>query len=171
VYSRSRGYDVAPFTQFFQTEWSDFVTGKKDLKQHIEDNPDLWKWDKGADELLDYWFTSENVKNEQLIRVVRDVRKFGTKCYIATEQEQYRTDYIRDVMFPHDFDGVFSTAEIGYKKNDPRFFESIIKALNVPGSEIIFFDDSQSKIDAARSLGIQAHLYKSGEQVFAILSV
>ena len=41
VYTRSRGLDYAPFETFFTTEWLDFVTGKRDLKQHIAEHPEL----------------------------------------------------------------------------------------------------------------------------------
>jgi len=165
IYSRSRGYDLAPFTEFFQTEWSDFVTGKKDLKQHIEDNPQFWKWDRSPDELLDFWFKSEDVKNDALIEIIQGMRKNGIKCYIATEQERYRTDYIRNVMFKNDFDGVFSTAEIGFKKKDPRFFENVLESLGVDPADLIYFDDSRSKVDAAKATGIQAYLYERPGQV------
>lgn len=171
IYASSHGYDVGPFTKFFQTEWSDFVTGKKDLKQHIEDNPQLWKWYEGADKLLDFWFTSEDVRNEDLVKVIQGARTHGVKCYIATEQEQYRTDYIRNVMFKDAFDGVFSTAEIGFKKNDSRFFKNIVNSLNVNPAEIIYFDDSQSKLDAAKVLGIQTYLYENSEQVESIIVI
>lgn len=171
IYTKSRGYDPAPFTTFFTTEWNDFVTGKRDLKEHIRDHPELWKWDKSPDELLQYWFKSEDVRNEALIELVRSIRNSGTKCYIATEQEKYRTEYIKNVMFKDDFDGFFSTAEIGHKKNDPKFFESIIKSLGVRPQDLLFFDDSQSKVDAAKAVGIDAHLYTGVEQVKHVLGM
>lgn len=171
IYSRSHEYDLAPFTHFFETEWADFVTGKKDLKQHIENNPQFWKWDKSAEELLDFWFTSEDVKNDDLLKLIEDARRNGFKCYIATEQEQYRTDYIRNVMFKNNFDGVFSTAEIGFKKKDPRFFESLLNSLDVHPADSIYFDDSQSKLDAAKATGIQAYLYEHPDQVAKILDM
>src|SRR5688572_15966063 len=123
VYTRSHGLDIEPFDQFFQTEWSDFVTGKRDLKEHIRDNPSLWQWDGTPDELLDYWFKSEDVRNEELIKLIESMRKEGTPCYLATEQEKYRGDYMRDVMFKDLFDGFFITAEVGLKKSQPEFFE------------------------------------------------
>lgn len=170
LYTRSHSYDIEPFTEFFKTEWPDFVTGKKDLKEHIVNYPDFWKWDKSAGDLLDFWFKAEDVRNADLLELIQRERSRGVKCYIVTEQEKYRTAYIRDIMFTDDFDGVFSTAEIGFKKNDRRFFERVASDLGVEPSEIIYFDDSQSKLDAAKQIGIQTFLYKSPEQVKAVLS-
>lgn len=161
TYARMRGFDVDPLEEFFRNEWQEYVTGRKDLKQYIEDNLHLLKWDGSAEEFLDYWFELEDVKNEPLLDAIRDCRKMGIPCYIATEQEKYRTEYIRTRMFSDDFDGIFSTAEIGMQKNDPRFFEAIIKSLGVDPADVVYFDDSRSRLDAASQAGIQAHLYGS----------
>jgi putative hydrolase of the HAD superfamily len=170
IYTKSRGYDPAPFETFFTTEWDHFVTGKRDLKEHIKNNPDLWKWDKTPDELLQYWFECEDIRNDALVEFVRSIRRSGTKCYIATEQEKYRTEYIKNIMFKNDFDGIFSTADIGYRKKDPKFFEIIVESIAVEPNKLIFFDDSPSKVKAAKSLGIDAHVYNGVEQVKQILA-
>lgn len=174
MYAKSRGLDIKPFTDFFENEWVNYVTGKKDLKQHITDNPNFWRWTDSPDELLDYWFRSEDMKNEELLSLIEQLREQGAKCYIATEQEKYRTDYMRETMFNGMFDGIFSTCEIGYKKNNPAFFETIISRLkeideSITPSDLLFFDDSQSKVDAATSVGIDARLYISTEQIRSLL--
>jgi putative hydrolase of the HAD superfamily len=165
IYAKSRGYDLAPFTKFFQTEWNEFVTGKRDLKEHIENNPDLWKWDKSPEELLQFWFECQNNKNDLLIREIKRIRESGVLCYIATEQEKYRTSYVKNKAFKYDFDGVFSTSEIGCKKNDVRFYQYIADYLSLEPNRIIFFDDSQSKVDTAKSFGIDAYIFKNVDQV------
>lgn len=159
VYARSHGLDPMTFENFFKTEWQDFVLGKRDLKEHIRSNTDLWKWDGSPDQLLEYWFKSEDIRNNEMIDLVKQIRQSGTPCYLATEQEKYRGEYMKNVMFKGLFDGYFVTAELGIKKSDPKFFKKIIEVLNVESEEVLFFDDSQSKVDAAKSVGINAHLY------------
>ena len=170
VYAKSHGLDPMPFEYFFKTEWQDFVLGKRDLKEHIRTNNDLWHWDGSPDKLLEYWFKTEDIQNEEMIELIKKVRQSGTPCYLATEQEKYRGDYMRNVMFKDLFDGYFVTAELGLKKSDPKFFTRIIELLNGYGlgaqpSDVLFFDDSQSKVDAAKSAGINAHLF-TGVQGF-----
>ena len=53
VYARSHGLDDEPFEDFFKTEWADFVTGRRDIKDHIRTNPQLWQWKGTPDELMD----------------------------------------------------------------------------------------------------------------------
>lgn len=170
-YTSAKGYDITPFTHFFQSEWTDFVTGQKDLLQHIEDNPSFWKWDQPPRQLLDYWFEKEDVKNHELLEMVRTVRSNGTKCFIATEQEKYRTQYVRDRMFKDEFDGIYSTSEIGFRKNDIRFYQAIIEALHTKADDLIFFDDSESKVSTALSLGINAYLYRNIDDVRRVIRI
>jgi putative hydrolase of the HAD superfamily len=165
IYSRSRGLSFEPFETFFQTEWADYVTGRRDLKEQIRENPDMWQWAGTPEELLEYWFKTEDIRNDEMISLVQEVREKGTPCFLATEQEHYRGEYMKNVMFKDLFDGYFVTADIGVKKSDPAFFGEIVKRLNEEGmnvrsGDVIFFDDSQSKVDAALQAGIDACLFE-----------
>lgn len=175
VYARSRGLDIEPFQHFFRNDWKPIVTGQADLKESIAANPQLWQWDGNVDELLKYWFESEDVRNEELIQVIPQLKAAGFVCCLATEQEKYRGDYMKDVMFKDLFDHYYITAEIGISKTEPGFFNTIIEDLKsrhpaIEPKDIIFFDDSQSKVDTALSVGIDARLYTGVEQVKSLLS-
>jgi len=161
-----------PIMDFFATEWHNFVTGKKDLKQHILEHPDIWQWNGTPEQLFDYWFRSEDNRNEPLVQVVRRLRAKGIACYIATEQEKYRTAYVKDIMFPSEFDGCFSTCDIGYKKSDPRYFKAVLTLLqnkhpNIKVADIMYYDDDMDKLEAARQVGIDGELYVDPSHVEA----
>jgi putative hydrolase of the HAD superfamily len=175
VYARSHGLDSGPFENFFRTEWRDFVTGKRDLKEAITDNPGLWQWEGDADSLLDYWFQSEDIRNDALISLIQELSQHGLDCYLATEQEKYRATYMKDVMFKGLFRDQFVTCEIGATKGEPAFYEAILARLRaerpaLTPSEVVFFDDSQSKIDTALSVGINAQLYRGVDHARDVLS-
>jgi putative hydrolase of the HAD superfamily len=174
-YAKSRGLDPKPFREFFKTKWKDIVTGKKDLKESIEENPQLWKWDGTPDELLEYWFKTEDVKNDELIRVIRDLKDVGIPVFMATDQEKYRAKYMREVMFPGMFEEFFVSCEIGINKKEPGFFDEVLKRLNekypdIKPSEVVFFDDSAHKVESAKNSGLDARLYTSVDQVKELLN-
>lgn len=174
MYVEKFNVDPKLIMDFFATEWRDFVTGKKDLKQHILEHPDIWQWDGTPDQLFDYWFKSEDNRNDQLLQVIRRLRARGIACYIATEQEKYRTAYMYNVMFTGEFDGYFSTCDIGFKKSDPRYFTAVLTLLqkhhpNLDVADVVYFDDDMDKLDAAKQAGIDGELYLSPEQVEAVL--
>lgn len=170
VYARSHALDPEPFEDFFRNEWQPIVTGAKDLKESIAANPELWKWDGSVDELLNYWFKTEDVRNEELLKVIYELKDKGIPCYLATDQEKYRAEYMQNVMFKELFNGYFVSAELGVTKTDPRFFELVLQQLKtqypeLQPNEVIFFDDSQSKVDTAKALGIDARLFENNDQV------
>mgnify|MGYP001306858306 CR=1 FL=1 len=174
VYARSHALNAEPIETFFKNEWQQIVTGAKDLKESIAANPEPWQWTGTVDELLDHWFKTEDVRNEELLTVIAELKNAGIPCYLATDQEKYRAAYMKNVMFKDLFNDYFVSADLGVTKTDPKFFELVLHRLKAqhPGlqpSEVIFFDDSQAKVDTAKSVGIDARVFESNEQVRNIL--
>jgi putative hydrolase of the HAD superfamily len=135
--------------------------GRADLKQEIAGYLLQWGWQRSVDEFLADWFAYETCIDEALLASIQQLRQQGLSCYLATNQEQYRTAYILNEMgFAGRFDGIFSSAHIGYTKHEPAFFAAVLEAL--PGAqaqEILFWDDSPGNVAVARAAGIQAELY------------
>jgi len=67
-----------------------------------------WKWDGTVEEFLQFWFKAEHNVDEKIISIIQQLRKKGIRCYLATNQEKYRTQYMKDKMrFEELFDHVF----------------------------------------------------------------
>jgi glucose-1-phosphatase len=60
--------------------------------------------------------------------------------------------------FLEDFDSAFSSHLLGEIKPDERAFRAVLDELHVEPRDLHFFDDSRSNVQAARRLGIDAHL-------------
>ena len=56
------------------------------------------------------------------------------------------------------FDRRYLSFEMGLGKPDPEIFNVAISDLDRPASEVLFLDDNQINVDAARALGITAEL-------------
>lgn len=123
-------------------------------------------WEKSVEELLRYWFKSEHKVDENIIEAIKKLRQRGIKCYLATNQEKYRTEYfIHQMGLGRVFDGIFSSASIGAKKPEPAFFSHIKKSLAaVQGSEILYWDDAEENVKAAREFGFKAEVYTTFDQ-------
>ncbi|GCE18870.1 HAD-IA family hydrolase [Dictyobacter kobayashii] len=113
------------------------------------------------DAFLDYWFTSEHVIDAPLVAFIQQLRQQGVPCYLATQQEKYRTAYILEQMgFVREFDGMFSSAYLGTLKKDVAFFQQILAALpDLAPAEVLFWDDTPLNVAVARQAGIQAEVY------------
>ena len=68
------------------------------------------------------------------------------------------------------FDQLFLSHELQLAKPDPRIFQAVINATGITPEDTLFFDDSRSNIETAKSLGFQAHLAPMNnlEEVFKI---
>lgn len=68
------------------------------------------------------------------------------------------------------FDQLFLSYELGMMKPSPAIFEHVITALGTSPAKVAFFDDGARNVEAARSLGIQAHRVDGLEEILAIAS-
>jgi putative hydrolase of the HAD superfamily len=59
----------------------------------------------------------------------------------------------------------FFSGELGIAKPDDAIYAAVTSALDVDASEVVFFDDRQVNVDAARRAGWNAHLWTSGATV------
>ncbi|MEO8973666.1 MAG: HAD-IA family hydrolase [Ktedonobacteraceae bacterium] len=163
----ARDYDITAemTTPFFNGPFLECLVGNADLKQELISHLKQWGWRGSVDEFLHYWFTSEHVIDETLVNRVQQLRQKGIRCYLATNQEQYRTAYILHEMgFADAFDGIFSSAYIGYMKYDGAFFAAVLHELDgVKAEEILFWDDSPGNVATAKEAGLHAELYSNFE--------
>ncbi len=60
--------------------------------------------------------------------------------------------------FAQQFDAAFSSHLLGHIKPDREVFEIVLSRLAVQPQEVRYFDDAPACVDAARNVGIRAHL-------------
>lgn len=65
-----------------------------------------------------------------------------------------------------DFDFVFNSAEIGFRKPDPRIFRYALKKINAAPKECLFVDDTAVHVEQAKKMGFHTILFLNNEQLF-----
>ncbi|WP_415958101.1 HAD family hydrolase [Streptomyces sp. 021-4] len=115
----------------------------------------------------DLWAEYLGTPNEELMAYLRGIRR---RCRLgilsnsfvgARERETalYRFDeLVEQIVYSH---------EIGINKPDPRAFEAACAALSVRPEDCLFVDDVVINVEAARTLGMQAHLYEDNARTIA----
>jgi len=155
-YEKKYNLPTGEMLPFFEGEFQNCIIGKADLKEILKIWLPKWNWEKTTDEFIDFWFEMGNNPDEKMLEIVKKLREKGIKCYLATNQEKYRTQYMRKNMkFEKLFDFVFSSAEIAYKKPEKEFYECILNNLKEKGikvEETLSFDDSEKNINEAKKL-------------------
>ena len=68
------------------------------------------------------------------------------------------------------FRKIFLSSTIGLRKPDAAAYDHVVKAIGVPASRIVFFDDSADNIEGARSRGLIGVQVTSSEDVARALA-
>lgn len=151
--------------EFFNGEFVDCLVGKKDLKKILPKYLKDWGWEKSLEELLTYWFERESKRDEELMDYIAKLHNKGIKIYIGTNNEKYRTEYLRDKMglgqIAHK---VYGSGHVGYAKPDHNFFKFILDDQGLKKTEVLFWDDDEENVQAAKEFGIKAEVYKEFEE-------
>ena len=170
IYCEKYGKDLDQLTPFYKTdEFKASSVGRMDLKDAITAHQDKWQWDGDLDQLINEWLEAENYPNEDLLKVADKLRKAGTKVYIVTQQEKYRTTFLRDKVFVGRYDGFLASCDLGLHKNTPEFWQEIVNRIGEEPSKTVYFDDKQNLVELAARLGIDAHVYTDVESVKQIV--
>ncbi|PIR86402.1 hypothetical protein COU13_01085 [Candidatus Kaiserbacteria bacterium CG10_big_fil_rev_8_21_14_0_10_43_70] len=150
---------------FFSHEFQDCIVGKRDLKYELQSRISKWGWKKSVDELLKYWFEGEQEINTAMLNRVKGMREKGCVCYLTTNNEKYRTEYLFNTLgLKKYFDDSFSTCYIGFKKSEEAFWKALHARIGSPDkSTVMVWDDDEANIQAAREAGLTAFTFKNEE--------
>ncbi len=152
------GIEQTRWRTFFTGPFAECLVGRRDLKMELAVVAPSVGWKASVEELLQFWFSSEERVCSEVLACVEELRLRDHQCYLGTNQERYRTDYIAQVMgLRKKFDRIFSSADIGYAKPAAEYFEAVRRAIEA--DEIILIDDSLRNVRAAELSGWQGLHY------------
>ena len=151
---------------FFLNEFQLCLVGKADFKEELAKYLDQWNWQKSAEELISFWFEHESSVEKRILKNIEDLRSKGIKCYLNTNNEKYRVQYVLNILDLNKyFDGSFSSAELGYLKPQQEFWSKIYEQIGKPNkNEILVWDDDKENVESAQKFGFNSMLYSNFEE-------
>jgi putative hydrolase of the HAD superfamily len=113
---------------------------------------------------LEYWFSGDVELDEEVLAVAQTLRQKGIECYLATDQEKYRKEYLMQRL-EGTLDGFWFSCDLGCSKDKPEFFKEILAQWEdrFKPEDIAYWDDDQKNVAVAKALGIDAHFYTTLE--------
>lgn len=154
------GISAETTAPFFETVFQKCVVGKADLKKELVRYYKDWGYQGTMEELLEYWFSKEGTANEEMLAKIKKLRARGLPVFLATDNEKYRTSYImKEFGLDQQFDGVFSSSSVGFRKNSPDFWNHVKPAITAKAECVLFFDDERENISAAKEAGFVTELF------------
>jgi FMN phosphatase YigB (HAD superfamily) len=159
----ARDFDIPEehIMQFFRNEYKDCAIGKADLKEALKKYVEIWGWEKSIDDLLKYWFESEQELDEEMVREIKSLRVRGYICCLATNNEAYRIKYLTETANLKDlFDYIFSSSEIGHLKSQDNFWKYVQEKLGLKDMEnVVVWDNDEKNIEKVAELGAKGFLF------------
>ena len=158
--------------EFFKGVFIDCETGKADLKEELQKDLGLWSWSSSVEELMEYWFSGEATVEKEMKDFVLGLRQKGFKCFLCTNNEKYRTEYLQNVVgLKNIFDGLFSSASIGYLKKQQEFWQEVYKNFDgIEKQNVLVCDDDMPNVEAASKFGFNAEFYTNFESFKKVMS-
>lgn len=138
------------------------ISGNPNAAAEVEAYIHRYGWERKAEEFAKYWFATEQYVDKELITYVMKLRHLGITCCLATNQDNYKTKFMKERMgLSLAFDKIFSAGEIGYKKPDPRFFHAMMESfVGLSKEEVLYWDDTELTVKAAKDFGFHAEVYR-----------
>lgn len=121
-----------------------------------------------VDDILALW--TRITADPSMLVAVQDLRRAGLRCCLATNQQLQRAAWMKaNLGYDEVFDEQFYSCDLGLAKPDPAFFTTILDRLGVAPEAVLFIDDTAVNVEAARELGLSAHLFRrwGGREVLA----
>lgn len=118
-----------------------------------------WNCHGTMEDALATWTMIES--DSAITDIVAALRRTGVKCCLATNQEPFRATYMSGSLeYAQLFDHEFYSCRMGLAKPAVAYFTAILSDLDVRPNEVLFIDDRQANVDAARKVGINAAIFE-----------
>jgi 2-haloacid dehalogenase len=121
-------------------------------------------WADIFDSYTERWAETLRGSHEETVALLRELKDRGTPLYALSNWSAE--------MFPHAeekyewldwFDGIVVSGRVGLIKPDRDIFDFLLSAYELRAEDLLFIDDHEPNVVAARSYGINAHHYTGAQ--------
>jgi putative hydrolase of the HAD superfamily len=109
-----------------------------------------------AAEAVAEWQTHRGAIDQEVLAFVREVRAAGRPVGLATNATDRLRDDLAELGMADEFDAILSSWELGVHKPAPEFYARAAAALDLEPQWIMFVDDDDRAIRAARAAKMPA---------------
>jgi len=159
---RALGFVPAPLDSFINDVLDaerPAIAGQAELLDRLEPVVRKWGAPGKARALAESWWHCIE-PDADVFALIDGLRRQGLLCVLATNQQRFRADYMRGKLgYDAHFDRSFYSCELASVKPEPRYFETIVARLSLPAEQLLFIDDLEPNVLAARGVGLQAAQY------------
>ena len=166
------GVTEPPFFEIYSATRLDYDAGRADFRQHwrafadatgVELRPAQVERIAGMETLM--WLRV----NPEALALAREIKANRVRTAILSNIPHDLLADVRKFRWLDEFEVKIWSCELGVLKPDPAIYRVCLDALGCPAERTLFFDDRANNVEAARDLGMEAHIFESTEQARAIV--
>jgi HAD superfamily hydrolase (TIGR01509 family) len=156
--------------KFFKNEYQECRIGKLDTKEVLKKYLPRFGWKPTVEDFMREWYEYGEM-DQEMIEIIKQLRKKGVICVLSTNNEIYRMKYIIEKhKLKEIFDHLLISSELGYTKPEEKMLKKILEVTGVEKNEILFCDDKEDFIEAAKNFGFETYSYNNLEEFKIMLS-
>jgi|SRR3569623_1310033 len=108
----------------------------------------------------------------RMTEVVEELRMKGYKLFLLSNIYLANGQHFKDKYpFLMLFDKTYFSSDTGFYKPDLRAYKQVLEENDLKPEDCIFFDDTPRHVEAAKKLGIDAHVFESPEEARRLLGI
>jgi putative hydrolase of the HAD superfamily len=154
------GIPKQEFMAFIHGEFKLCTTGELELLDIVPKYLMRWNLSVEPRVFVSQWVEHEHHIDTALLEQIQTFRANGIPCYLGTNQERNRANYMKlEMGFNTSLDSVFASTDLGFRKPDMAFYKTLQDKIQLSASEILFWDDSLENVTAAREAGWKAEVF------------
>lgn len=136
------------------------LTGESDFRKDIVALLNRWGLTQHSDDVLN--ISTQIKPSATILSTIGALRDQGFICCLASNQQSHRARYMSETLgYSKYFDKQFYSCDLGFIKPDEGFFQSILASIGKPANTVLFIDDQESNVLAARSAGLNGAVFSS----------
>jgi epoxide hydrolase-like predicted phosphatase len=103
--------------------------------------------------------------NPEMYLLVEQIKEKEIPVGLLSNIDERRSKIIKDFELYKPFDPCLLSCDIGVEKPDIRAYQIMLREFDLPAADVVFVDDKIENVESAQTLGIDAILYRSAEQI------
>jgi len=169
-FSARFGVTLDQIRGFFGAHGEATLLGEADLFALLPAAMREWGVRAELEHFSNSWFTSISRVDPAVSVIVDQVQKAGLRCCAATNQDNRRAEFLEaHTEIPELFPVRVYSCHIGAAKPQQAYFEKAEGMIRAEPGEILFLDDKQENLDAARARGWHAERATCAPEILVAL--
>ena len=120
-------------------------------------------------EFWNYWFGAES-PSEDMITVARSLKEKGLKIITLSNNFKERAEFYGHYPWMSGLmDKTYFSWETGFVKPNPEAWKKVLSDFSLTAENVVYFDDQEKNLEAARSIGIEAYMFTTPKEAMALI--